>query len=216
MPPAAERFHGEVLALERAELASGSLEVAPRLLNALICGEGRVGRIVEVEAYAGADDPASHAYRGRTARNATMFAGPGRLYTYLSYGMHICANVTCGVAGRASAVLIRAIVPVAGIEAMRDGRPESLVDALVGSGPGRACRSLGITLKDDGTDLCETGSHLLLARDGLEPPSSPLVGPRVGLSARCGDALHWPWRFAVPGERAVSRPLPPEAIRRPA
>lgn len=216
MSPGAEWSWDGLVPLERAELARQSLEVAPRLLNALIWSEGRVGRIVEVEAYAGADDPASHAYRGRTARNATMFEGPGRLYAYLSYGVHICANVTCGVVGRASAVLIRAIAPVAGIAAMRDGRPERLADALLGSGPGRACRSLGITLADDGTDLCATGSHLVLARDGLAPPRSPLVGARIGLSARCGDALHWPWRFAVPGERAVSRPLPPEAIRRPA
>ncbi|MDA8296772.1 MAG: DNA-3-methyladenine glycosylase [Actinomycetota bacterium] len=216
MPSSPEPTRDEVVPLERAELAQASLEVAPRLLNALICAGGRIGRIVEVEAYAGADDPASHAYRGRTARNATMFEGPGRLYTYLSYGMHICANVTCGAVGRASAVLIRAIAPVAGIPAMRDGRPERLADALLGSGPGRACRSLGITLADDGSDLCARGSHLVLARDGVAAPRSPLVGPRVGLSARCGDALHWPWRFAVPGERAVSRPLPPEAIRRPA
>ncbi len=216
MPPRAERSPKELAPLDRAELAREPLEVAPQLLNALVLAEGRVGRIVEVEAYAGAEDPASHAYRGRTARNAAMFEGPGKLYTYLSYGVHICANVTCGVAGRAGAVLIRAIAPVAGVDAMRDGRPERLADALLGSGPGRVCRSLGITLADNGTDLCVTGSHVVLCRDRREPPGFPLVGARIGLSARCGDALHWPWRFAVPGDRAVCRPLPPEAIRWPA
>ena len=198
----------------RALLAEGALAAAPQVLNLVLVNGACAGRIVEVEAYEGGDDPASHAYRGETARNRTMFGPPGHLYVYLSYGMHHCANLVCGPPGRASALLLRALEPLTGVEEMRRGRPPSLPDATLCSGPGRLCRSLGIDRGDDGSDLlARPGAPdrvLALLDDGFPPPPEPHRGRRVGLSERCGDALVWQWRFAVPGNRAVSRPRPGE------
>ena len=109
--------------LERSWFERPSTVVAPEMLNLLLVGRGASGRIVEVEAYAGKVDPASHAFRGRTARNATMFGPAGHLYVYFTYGMHFCANVVCGEEGDASAVLLRALAPVEGLENMRSRRP---------------------------------------------------------------------------------------------
>ncbi|MDQ4068365.1 MAG: DNA-3-methyladenine glycosylase, partial [Actinomycetota bacterium] len=140
--------------LPRRFFAADSRDVAPQLLNKLLARGRRVGRIVEVEAYAGGADPASHAFRGRTARNATMFGPPGHLYVYLSYGMHYCANVVCGEDGEASAVLLRALTPVGGLEEMRAARgPAARLDRDLCSGPGKLCQALGLDRSFDGADL---------------------------------------------------------------
>lgn len=185
----------------RRDLTGSAVEVAPRLLNALVEVDGRVGRIVEVEAYAGAADPASHAHRGPTARNATMFGRPGLLYVYRSYGLHWCANVVAGTDGVAEAVLLRAVEPVEGVEEMRRDRPGVRREVDLTNGPGKLCAALGITGDDDGTDLCAAGSRIRLRRDGVPPPSPPLVTTRIGISR----AVERPWRFAVPGHAHVSR-----------
>ncbi|MEZ5408706.1 MAG: DNA-3-methyladenine glycosylase [Acidimicrobiales bacterium] len=193
-------------------LAGRSSEIAPRLLGLLVlCGE-RAGRIVEVEAYEGADDPASHAYRGPTPRNGVMFGPPGHLYVYRSYGMHWCANVVCGPAGVASAVLLRAMEPVAGIEAMWADRPRARRVSDLGSGPGKLCAALGIHGDHDGADLLDPVSPVRLAgpaapEPGVEPGPAVVAGPRVGITR----AVERPWRYALAGNPHVSRPRPPSA-----
>lgn len=180
-------------------------EVAPRLLNLLLAtADGRVGRIVEVEAYAGGDDPASHAYRGRTARNATMFGPPGHLYVYFSYGVHWCANVVTGPEGTAQAVLLRALEPVAGLDLMRAARwrtQKRRNDSDLCRGPGRLTQALGVDRDFDGVDLCSEASPLVLLSDRTPPPQTPGRGPRVGISV----ATEVPWRFWVEGHAGVSR-----------
>lgn len=193
----------------RSLYSADSLDVAPLLLNKLLVRGRRVGRIVEVEAYRGADDPASHAYRGPTRRNATMFGPPGRLYVYFTYGMHWCANVVCGPEGLAQAVLLRALAPVAGVEEMRQarlagragrtGRP--LGDRYLASGPARLCQALGITGDDDGADLVRGDRRLRIVDDGIPPPRRPGLSGRVGLSS----AAELPWRFFLAGDPHVSK-----------
>ncbi len=184
---------------------------------------GRVGRIVEVEAYGGEIDPASHAFNGPTARNATMFGPPGRLYVYFTYGMHHCANVVCRPTNEPGAVLLRALEPLRGIEEMAAaraaarGRPLARreADTRLCRGPGNLCAAFGLDRSFDGTDLLEIGV-LRLIDDGTSPPEVPLSGPRVGLSTACGEAVHWPWRFAVPGSSSLSRGFAtPPPVRTP-
>lgn len=178
--------------------------VAPLLLNQLlVTGDGRAGRIIEVEAYDGAGDPASHAYRGRTARNSVMFGPAGHLYVYFSYGVHWCANVVTGEEGVASAVLLRALEPVAGVELMRAARWRSQkrqVDRDLCRGPGRLTQAMGIDRTADGVDLCDPASPVFVAGDGTAPPAAPAVTPRVGISV----AVERPWRWAVPDHSGVS------------
>lgn len=193
----------------RRDLVGDSTVVAPRLLNALVSvsdtdGSVRVGRIVEVEAYRGERDPASHAYRGRTARNATMFGPPGLLYVYRSYGIHWCANVVAGVDGVAEAVLIRAVEPVAGLERMRGDRPGIARDVDLANGPGKLCAALAITGADDGVDLCGRRSRIRLVRDDVGPPARPVRTTRVGITR----GVEHRWRFLVPGHPGVSRGRP--------
>lgn len=188
-------------ALPRAFYRRDARIVAPELLNKLIFrDDGRAGRIVEVEAYCGAEDPAAHSFSGRTARNATMFGDGGHLYVYFIYGMHWCANVVCGCAGTGVAVLLRAIEPVAGIGLMREARGMSRRDVEIGRGPARLAQALGITRAQDGADLVAGDRGFRLLDDGTPPPAQPITGPRIGIS----KAVDQPWRWYVPGNRHVS------------
>jgi DNA-3-methyladenine glycosylase len=180
-----------------------ALDLAPDLLNKVLVHGARAGRNVEVEAYRGADDPASHAFRGPTARNAVMFGPAGHLYVYFTYGMHWCANVVAGEEGMASAVLIRALAPVAGVKEMRSARAAARREVDVANGPAKLCQALGIGAPHDGVDLVGAGP-LRLVDDGVAPPADPTVGPRVGISV----AIDRPWRFSVPGDAHRSRPTP--------
>ena len=195
--------------MRRADLEGNPVKVAPWLLNKLLVSGGRVGRIVEVEAYHGANDAASHAYRGRTPRTSVMFGPPGFLYVYFTYGMHWCANVVCGPDGEAAAVLIRALAPVAGLKEMRAARPKARSDRDLCSGPAKLCQALGITGSDNGTDLLARGvgragvvRPVRLAADGTPPPNRPARGTRIGIK----EATEHRWRFWVPGDPNVSRP----------
>jgi DNA-3-methyladenine glycosylase len=163
----------------------------------------RVGRIVEVEAYCGREDPGSHAYRGMTPRNRTMFGPPGLLYVYFTYGMHWCANVVCGDEGDGVAVLVRAVAPVAGIDAMFAARPRARRARDLGNGPAKLCQSLGLDGSFDGADLVAGDRGVWLADDGTAPPAVPFQTTRIGLSA---GAEH-PWRWCVPGDPHVSGPV---------
>ena len=186
-------------------LAGRPEEVAPLLLGAVL-RHGDVGlRLTEVEAYAGQDDPGSHAYRGPTPRTQVMFGPAGRLYTYFRYGMHVCANVVVGQEGTAAAVLLRAGEVVEGHETVRRRRPRSSERDLA-RGPARLCQALGITLEHGGADLAAGPVT-------LEPGPAPQhveTGPRVGLRG----APERPWRYWLPGEPSVST-YRPAAPRRP-
>jgi DNA-3-methyladenine glycosylase len=159
------------------------------LLHKLLVAGRCVGRIIEVEAYT-PDDPASHSHRGRTARNAVMFGEAGHLYCYRIYGMHVCANVVTGPPGDGSAVLIRAVTPVVGMEAMAQRRRR---DRHLSDGPAKLCQAFGITMAHNGLDLC-AASPITLRDDGIPPPRHPVVGPRVGIT----KAIEYPWRWRAP------------------
>ncbi len=159
------------------------------------------GRIVETEAYRGGHDPASHAFRGRTARNAVMFGPPGHAYVYFTYGMHYCLNVTAETPGTAGAVLLRALEPLAGQDLMRargDHGPESRLL----SGPGKIGRAFGLTLKDNGRDF--TRGPLGIAAGAPPSRSDIAVSRRIGISR----AVDLPYRFSVIGSRSVSARVP--------
>jgi len=188
-----------------AELLEGPvLEVAPRLLGAVLRHGEVAVRVTEVEAYDGPDDPGSHAYRGRTERNAVMFGPPGRLYVYFTYGMHHCCNVVTGEPGRPSAVLLRAGEVVDGLDRARERRPRSSERDLA-RGPARLCRTLDLTREHDGADL---SSGLVTLVPGT-PVTTWESGPRVGLRG----APDRPWRFWLPGEPTVSAYRPAAPLR---
>lgn len=176
--------------------------VAPQLLNKLlVMSDGRSGRIVEVEAYCGSDDPASHAFRGQTARNASMFGPAGHLYVYFTYGMHWCSNVVCGDVHEGAAILLRALEPVSGLELMRGARAACKRDQDLCRGPARLCQALGIDRRLDGANLMTGAEGIALLDDGTLPPLHPVITPRIGIS----QATDKPWRWHVAGCRCISR-----------
>jgi len=181
-----------------------SRELAPLLLNKLLVHSDRVARLVEVEAYAGDEDPGSHAFRGRTPRNATMFGPPGHMYVYRSYGVHWCANVVCGEDGWASAVLLRGATPVEGVDEMYASRPGITRECDLCAGPGRLCQALGLDGTFDGTDVVTGSDDVVLCDDGTPPPTDPARTVRVGLTPGKGDESLW--RFCVRGAVGLSRP----------
>lgn len=183
--------------LQREFFARSVHKVAPDLIGATLLCDGVGGVIVEVEAYHHTD-PAAHSYRGMTQRNAVMFGPPGFAYVYRSYGIHWCVNFVCERAGSASAVLIRALEPTAGLAVMR--RRRRLSDArLLCSGPGRLCEALAITQAHNGLAL-DAAPFELLARTGR---AEIVSGPRIGIS----KAMDHPWRYGLAGSKYLSKPF---------
>ena len=180
-------------------------EVAPEVVGATLLVEGVGGVIVEVEAY-DQEDPASHGFRGRTARNAAMFGPPGHAYVYRSYGIHWCLNLVCEADGIASAVLVRALEPTHGLDVMRARRGMD-VARLLCAGPGRLCQALAVTVEHDGRPL-DAPPFELHARAS---PVELVAGSRIGIT-RAADA---PWRYGLAGSRYLSRafPRPKSALR---
>jgi DNA-3-methyladenine glycosylase len=201
--------------LPRDFFARPSVEVAPDLLGCVLEHETPAGlvavELTEVEAYAGRSDPASHAYRGKTARNAVMFGPPGHAYVYFTYGMHFCVNVVClgeqdPVFGAgASAVLLRAGAVIAGEELARARRTRgttAIAPRDLARGPARLCQALGIDRSQDGADAVSASSPLRIRTGAGNPARSGKIlnGPRVGVSS----AADVPWRFWYDGDPTVS------------
>lgn len=190
--------------VRRSDLASDPLRVARWLLGCELessSDEGTVRvRLVEVEAYRGLDDPASHCYRGRTERNAVMFGPAGHLYVYFVYGMHFCMNVVCLGDGEPGAVLLRAGEVVYGTALARRRKPAVRKDAQLASGPARLAGVLGITREHNGADLTSTHSPVRLYAGEPVDERDVRTGPRVGVAA----AMDLPWRSWVEGSPAVS------------
>lgn len=185
---------------ERELLSGAAPQVAPVLLGASLTAGGVTVRLTEVEAYAGQEDPASHAYRGRTPRTQVMFGPPGHAYVYFSYGMHWCMNVVVGPESVASAVLLRAAEVIDGVDLARSRRPRAR-DRDLCRGPARLCRSLGITGEQGGVDLLDPDSAVRLTLPTVPRPEPVRTGPRVGVS---GPGAATPWRFWLAGEPTVS------------
>ena len=202
------------MVLPREVFAGSATAVAPTLLGCVLeheTPEGLVAAVLtEVEAYQGEADPASHAYRGRTARNGVMFGPPGHAYVYFTYGMHFCVNLVCQPPGTASAVLLRAGRVIAGVElaAVRRTAPgRRLAERDLARGPGRLCKALGITRAQDGADVCDPASPLRVRWPDQRVKHDISQGPRIGISM----AAEVPWRFWLTGDPTVSvyRPYTP-------
>jgi DNA-3-methyladenine glycosylase len=184
--------------LKRDFFARSVHEVAPDLIGATLLVDGVGGRIVEVEAY-DQEDPASHAYRGRTARNAAMFGPPGHAYVYRSYGVHWCLNLVCAAEGVPEAVLIRALEPTHGVGLQQSRRGVEDLRALC-SGPGKLCQALGITREHDGLAL-DVPPFELEARAGTP---EIITGPRIGITR----ATELSWRYMSANSKYLSRAAP--------
>lgn len=194
---------------DRAWFARDPVVVAPALLGAVVAHDSPDGRVsimlTEVEAYRGSDDPGAHSFRGRTARNATMFGEAGHLYCYLSYGIHRNINVVAGGVGEGYGILLRSGRVIEGRDLARARRERTprihpIADHQLARGPGNLGSCFATTLEVDGDDL-------LAAPWTIEVPDTPPTiasGPRVGVSGPGGDGTRFPWRFWVPGERSVS------------
>ena len=200
--------------LTRAFFARPVLEVAPELLGCAVSHAGVTVRLTEVEAYGGANDPGSHAFRGQTPRTRVMFGEPGGLYVYFTYGMHWCANLVCGPPGAASAVLLRAGEVIEGLDLARSRRV-GVSDRDLARGPARLAMTLALNLDQNGIDTVVEDSPLVVRAglpgassrsSGVAGPSREIVstGPRVGVSGPGGDAATYPWRFWLEGEATVS------------
>jgi DNA-3-methyladenine glycosylase len=189
--------------LRRSFFARSVHEVAPDLIGVTLLVDGIGGRIVEVEAY-DQEDPASHAYRGRTPRNESMFGPPGRAYVYRSYGIHWCLNLVCGGRDVPEAALIRALEPTAGIAEQRRRRGTDDLRALC-SGPGKLCQALAITRQHDGLPL-DRAPFRLQERTGVP---DIVTTPRIGITR----ATELSWRYLDGDSRFLSRPAPREARR---
>jgi DNA-3-methyladenine glycosylase len=199
------------LILQREFFRRPAVDVAPGLLGCVLVHETEAGavavRLTEVEAYAGTTDPASHAYRGQTARTAVMFGAEGHAYVYFTYGMHFCVNLVCLPAGTAAAVLLRAGEVIEGAGLARSRRPAARASVDLARGPARLCQALGIDRDLDGADVCAAGSPLrILAPAPAESASGSGAAPRVLTGPRVGvrQAAGVPWRFWLDGEPTVS------------
>ncbi|WP_037075480.1 DNA-3-methyladenine glycosylase [Pseudonocardia spinosispora] len=198
----------QAVILAREELAIDPVDAAHRLLGCTVVSDTDDGpvavRLVEVEAYRGADDPASHCYRGRTPRNAVMWGPAGYLYVYFVYGMHFCANVVCLTDGVAGAVLLRAGEVTSDLGLAHSRRPTAKRASELARGPARLASLLGLGREHNGADLTDPNSPVRLLAGPPLPPEQFRSGPRVGVAA----AADIPWRFWVDGSPAVSQYRP--------
>ncbi|KAA2256382.1 DNA-3-methyladenine glycosylase [Solihabitans fulvus] len=201
--------------LTEQELAVDPVDAVRLLLGSVLeadSPDGVVGvRIVEVEAYRGEDDPASHCFRGRTPRNEVMYWSAGHLYVYFVYGMHFCANVVCLGEDRPGALLLRAGEVVSGVDLARSRRPAARRDSELANGPAKLCDVLGVTRTHNGSDVTDARSSVRLFAGDPVAETDIRSGPRVGIAV----AMDVPWRFWVDGSPAVSayrrggkRPIP--------
>jgi DNA-3-methyladenine glycosylase len=218
---------------DRAILELPTLELAASLLGWRLVrddeGDRRIGRIVELEAYIGEDDRASHARFGRTARNEVMYGPPGRAYVYLVYGMHDCLNIVAEPAGTPAALLVRAVEPLEGQDRMREARaeraaarrrprvsdapgarrspPSRVADLRLAAGPGLVCAAFDLDRSLTGRDLFDPGSAIRLEPPPASEPRPAVVsGPRVGIGYAGAPWTSLPWRFAIAANPAVSQP----------
>jgi DNA-3-methyladenine glycosylase len=200
--------------LTRAFFTGDVLDVAPALLGTTITHAGVTVRLTEVEAYAGTDDPGSHAFRGPTPRTEVMFGPAGHLYVYFTYGMHWCANIVCGPTGAASAVLLRAGEVVSGDDLAAARRP-GVARREWARGPARLATTLALRGEQSGLDACMPRGPVTFTGP-VRGAVDPLVrsGPRVGVSGAGGDAAAYPWRFWLDGEPTVSPYRPAQPRRR--